>query len=152
MSTKTVNVLGYAAGTDQFIVKARNLDIRISKHPKTATLEGPSPIEYILAGFAGCINAVGKIVAKELDIDLKSLQVEISAALDTDKYNGIPTNIRAGFDQINVIVKPTTDASPEKLQHWLQQVEYRCPVQDNLINPTPVSVTIVTEPEAIAAA
>lgn len=151
MGAKTVNVLGYAAGNAQFIVKARNLEVRISKHPETAELEGPSPIEYILAGFAGCINAVGKLVAKELGIDLKSLQVEISAALDTDKYNGIATNVRAGFDRINVTVRPTSDASPAQLQHWLEQVEYRCPVQDNLINPTPVSVTLVAENEAVAA-
>ncbi|MFT3795143.1 OsmC family protein [Flavobacterium sp.] len=152
MSTKTVNVLGYATNNEQFIVKARNLDIRISKNPKVSDLEGPSPIEYILAGFAGCINAVGKLVAKELDIDLQSLQVEISADLDTDKYNGIPTHNRAGFNHIGVVVKPTSDASPEKLQDWLRQVEYRCPVQDNLINPTPVSVTIATTPEAVIAA
>lgn len=152
MSTKTVNVLGFATGNDQFVVKARNLDIRISKNPKASELEGPSPIEYLLAGFAGCINAVGKLVANDLDIHLKSLQVEISAALDTDKYNGIPTDIRAGFSQINVVVKPTSDASPEALQQWIEQVEYRCPVQDNLINPTPVSVTVVKEPETATAA
>ena len=142
MSQKTVNVLGYASGNDQFLVKARNLDIRISKNPKAAELEGPSPIEYILAGFAGCINAVGKLVAKELDLTLQSLQVEISATLDTDRYNGIPTGFRAGFRQIDETVKPTADASPELLQQWLEQVEYRCPVQDNLIHPTPVSVTL----------
>lgn len=152
MSTKTVNVLGYAAGNHQFIVKARNLDIRISKNKYSDDLEGASPIEYILAGFAGCINAVGILVAKELEIDIKSLQVEISAQLDTDKYNGKPTAVRAGFNAINVVVKPTSDASPSELQNWIEQVEYRCPVQDNLINPTPVTVTLVKEPEAVEAA
>lgn len=151
MSTKIVNVLGYADGNDQFVVKARNLNIRISKNPKTPELEAPSPIEYVLAGFAGCVNAVGKLAAKEIGIDLKSLQVEISAALDTDKYNGIATNIRAGFEHINVVVKPTTDATPEQLQQWLEQVEYRCPVQDNLAHSTPVHITLVTETEAAAA-
>jgi uncharacterized OsmC-like protein len=89
-------------------------------------------------------------VAKELDIDLQSLQVEITAALDTDKFNGIPTGFRAGFRQIDVIIKPTTNATSEKLRQWLEQVEYRCPVQDNLINPTPVSVSLYV-PETLAA-
>lgn len=150
MATKTINVLGYAASNDQFIVKARNLDIRISKN-QNPDLEGASPIEYILAGFAGCINAVGTLVAKELQIDLKSLQVEIAAELDTDKFNGKPTAHRAGFKSITVIVKPTSDAAPSELQKWIEQVEYRCPVQDNLINPTPVFVTLVKENDAVAA-
>lgn len=150
MATKTVNVLGYAASNDQFIVKARNLDIRISKN-QNPDLEGASPIEYILAGFAGCIHAVGTLVAKERGIDLKFLQVEIAAELDTDKYNGKATAQRAVFTSINVIVKPTSDASPSELQKWLEQVEYRCPVQDNLINPSPVFVTLVKESEAVVA-
>ncbi len=83
MSTKIVNVLGYAKGNDQFVVKAQNFDVRISKNEQAPELEGPSPIEYILAGYAGCINAVGKIVAKEQGIVLKSLQVEITGTLSS---------------------------------------------------------------------
>ena len=65
MSLKKVNVLGYANANDQFIVKANNLQVRISKNNSNPELEGPSPLEYVLAGYAGCINAVGKLVAKE---------------------------------------------------------------------------------------
>lgn len=152
MSTKTVNVLGYAKGNDQFVVKAQNLDIRISKNPKSAELEGPSPIEYILAGYAGCINAVGKLVAKEQGIELKSLQVEITGTLSLDKYQGKISNERAGFGSIEVVVKPTSDATLEQLKNWLITVENRCPVQDNLVNRTPVSVTLLKEFQTTEAA
>ena len=70
MSTKTVNVVGYAKDDSQFVVKAQHLDIRISKNEKAPELEGPSPLEYILAGYAGCINAVGKLVGKEQGLTL----------------------------------------------------------------------------------
>jgi uncharacterized OsmC-like protein len=76
MSQKIVNVVGYAKEQNQFVVKAQNFDIRISKNQDFPELEGPSPLKYVLAGYAGCINAVGKIVAKEHGIVLKSLQVE----------------------------------------------------------------------------
>jgi uncharacterized OsmC-like protein len=152
MSTKTVNVLGYANGSSQFVVKAQSFDVRISKNPNIPELEGPSPIEYLLAGFAGCINAVGRNVANELGIELKSLQVEISGTLDLDKYQGKATDKRAGFTSLEVIVKPTSDASLETLQHWIQLVEERCPVQDNLVNATPVSITLIKEFDAVEAA
>ncbi|MEK8179442.1 OsmC family protein [Flavobacterium buctense] len=150
MSTKTVNIVGYAKESNQFVVKAQNFDIRISKNDQFPELEGPSPIEYILAGYAGCINAVGKLVAKEKGIDLKSLQVEISGTLSLDKYQGKISDERAGFKSIEVTVKPTTDATLDQLKDWLITVENRCPVQDNLINPTPVSVVLVKEYEATA--
>jgi uncharacterized OsmC-like protein len=150
MSTKTVNVTGYAQSNNQFVVKAQNFDIRISKNDQFPKLEGPSPIEYILAGYAGCINAVGKLVAKEQGIELKSLQVAISGTLSLDKYQGKISEERAGFKSIEVTVKPTADATLDQLKDWLITVENRCPVQDNLINPTPVSVVLVKEYETTA--
>lgn len=152
MSTKIVNVLGYAKENNQFVVKAQNLDIRISKNEQSPELEGPSPLEYILAGYAGCINAVGKIVAKEHGIILKSLQIELSATLSLDKYQGKISDQRAGFSSIEVVVKPTSEATLEQLRKWLIAVENRCPVQDNLINPTPVSVVLFKEFQATEAA
>ena len=152
MSKKIVNVLGYARENNQFVVKAQNFDIRISKNDTYPELEGPSPLEYVLAGYAGCINAVGKLVAKEHGIVLKSLQVELSATLSLDKYQGKSSYERAGFNSIEVVVKPTSDATLEQLKSWLIAVENRCPVQDNLINPTPVSVVLFKEYQPTEAA
>lgn len=145
MSQKIVNILGYAREDSQFVVKAQNFDVRISKNDQFAELEGPSPLEYILAGYAGCINAVGKIVAKEHGITLKSLQVEITGTLSLDKYQGKISNNRAGFSEIKIVVKPTSSASLEQLTNWISAVEDRCPIHDNLVNPTPVSLSLLKE-------
>lgn len=152
MSNKIVNILGYAKEGNQFVVKAQNFDVRISKNDSFPELEGPSPLEYVLAGYAGCINALGKIVAKDHGIVLKSLQVEITGALSLDKYQGKTSNNRAGFSSIDVVIKPTSDATLEQLKKWLEEVEFRCPIHDNLINPTPLSVTLLKEFNAIEAA
>ena len=152
MSQKIVNVLGYAKEENQFVVKTQNFDIRISKNEQFPELEGPSPLEYILAGYAGCINAVGKIVAKEQGITLKSLQVEITGTLSLDKYQGKISNERAGFKTIEIIVKPTSDASLGDLKIWIDTVKSRCPVEDNLVNTTPVTLTLLKEFNATKAA
>ena len=72
MSTKVVNITGFAQKNEQFVVQARNFDVRFNNNVSVPSLDAPSPIEYILAGYAGCINAVGTLVAKELNLDLKS--------------------------------------------------------------------------------
>ena len=150
MSQKTVQVVGYADGANQFIVKARNLKIRISKNNQIPEFEGASPLEYILAGYAGCISAVGQLVAKEQGIVLKSLQVELTATLNLDKYQGKHSDARVGFENIEVVVKPASEATLDELRHWLVAVENRCPVQDNLLNPTPISVVLYKEYPATA--
>lgn len=149
MSIKKVNVLGYANADNQFIVKANNLQVRISKNNSNPELEGSIPLEYVLAGYAGCINAVGKLVAKEQNLDLKSLQVEISATLSLGQYQGKESNERAGFQVIDMVVKPTSEASLEELQKWISAVKKRCPIHDNLINPTPITLSLVPQYEAL---
>lgn len=149
MSTKTVSIVGSARKEEQFVVKTQEFDIRISKNKNNQKLNAPSPIEYVLAGYAGCINAVGTVVAKELNIDLRSLEVEISGQIDVNKYLGIETNERAGFTKIEVKIKPNSNASYVELKNWLNIVESRCPVYDNLINTTPIQVSLIDKREAV---
>lgn len=145
MSTKIVNITGYSKSNEQFVIKAENHEVRISKNQNDPELDAPSPIEYILAGYAGCINAVGTLVAKELNLNLKSLQVAISGEINVDKFLGKPTPERAGFSSISVAVKPEFEATIEDVEIWLTVLESRCPVGDNLINQTPVKVRLVIE-------
>lgn len=152
MNTKIVNIKGYAKSQEQFVIKTDNNEVRISTNQNHPELDAPSPIEYILAGYAGCINAVGTLVAKELNLNLKSLQVEISGAIDVDKYLGKSTSERSGFKTIEVIVKPNADATIEELQNWLNLLESRCPVYDNLKNPTPIKISLIKVFETIEVA
>ena len=152
MSLVNIKVSGNSKPNEQLVVKAQNFEIRIGENQSNPELEGPCPVEYILAGYAGCLNIVGGIVAKELNIEIKSLQIEISGALDVDKYLGASTKERAGFKAIEVTVKPISDASSEEIKKWIEIVESRCPVQDNLFNPTPISLNLVQELKEPAAA
>lgn len=145
MSLKQVKVFGYSNAENQFIVNANNLKVRISKNNSNPELEGPSPLEYVLAGYAGCINAVGKLVAKEQGLNLKALQVEISASLSLDQYQGKESIERAGFQIIEVVVKPTSEASEVNLKNWITTVKNRCPIHDNLINSTPISLQLIPQ-------
>ena len=152
MSVVNIKVSGNSKPNEQLVVKAQGFEIRVGENQNNPELEGPCPVEYILAGYAGCLNIVGGIVAKELNIEIKSLKIEISGALDVDKYLGASTEERAGFKAIEVLVKPISDASGEEIKKWIEFVVCRCPVQDNLFNPTPISLKLVQESKELAAA
>ncbi|MDI3473427.1 MAG: hypothetical protein PWQ48_1708 [Thermotogaceae bacterium] len=122
-------------------VKAKNFSMIIDEPPSLGgTDQGPNPMEYLLASLAGCLNVVGHIVASEMKINIEKLSIEISGNLNPDKLFGKESNDRAGFKSINVVMNISTDADIEKLKKWVEEVEKRCPVTDNLRNPTKVNI------------
>lgn len=145
MNTTSINVLGYTGNNKQFVVKTLNTDLRISENEKFPELQGPNPYEYILAGFAGCINSLGQLVAGEQGIELNSLQVEITGNFNAAKYEGKNTKERAGFSKLEITLKPSTKASLTALQRWIKEIQARSPVYDNLVNATPVDLILYKE-------
>lgn len=141
MSTTAINVLGYTGRNKQFIVKTLTADLRINQSKEYPEPEGPNPYEYLLAGVAGCINALGQQIALELGIVLKSLQVEITGKLDTANNK----NKRQGFTRITVFLKPTTTASLLTLQKWIAGIEQRDPVYRSLISDTSLDLILYKE-------
>ncbi len=106
------------------------------------TNDAPNPVEYILAGYAGCINVVAHITAKEFNIDLKDLEISIDGDLNPARLFGQSFSERAGYQNINVQLTTNSKIDEHVKQKWLQEIENRCPVNDNLRNATPVNFTL----------
>ena len=107
------------------------------------TNQAPNPVEYILAGYAGCINVVAHITAKELNIDLKDLQISIEGDLNPARLFGTSYSERAGYQSLEVKLKTKNTIAEGLRNKWLQQIENRCPVNDNLRNSTPINFSLV---------
>ncbi|MFZ2905887.1 MAG: OsmC family protein [Cyclobacteriaceae bacterium] len=102
----------------------------------------PNPVEYILAGYAGCINVVAHLTAKKFNIDLKDLKIAIDGDINPARLFGESYNDRAGYKNINVRLS-TTSAIDEKIKaQWLEEIENRCPVNDTLRNSTPINFSL----------
>lgn len=140
MNANLINVLGYTGNNKQFVVKTLNTDLRVSENTKYPELEGPNPYEYLLAGFAGCINALGQSVAKEQGIVLRSLQIEITGDLTVLSAEG--KEATPGFSTIEIRLKPATTVSREVLEKWMNEVQLRSPAYNMLVNNTPVSLVL----------
>ena len=102
----------------------------------------PTPVEYILAGYAGCINVLINLIAKEMSITITNLEINIVGDINPQKLLGLSDKERAGFKSLNVQLDIKSDASKEMLHQLLSQVKERCPVNDNLTNTTPISYSI----------
>ncbi|NLO71312.1 MAG: OsmC family protein [Porphyromonadaceae bacterium] len=142
MSTKDLNfsVNGKSVGYTKYHGVARNFDLVVDE-PEALGGEdsAPNPVEYLLAGYGGCLNVVFNLVAKELGIELKKLEINISGDINPERFMGLSSEDRAGFKSIKVEIQLETDADAETEQLLIQKAKDRCPINDNLSNPTPIS-------------
>lgn len=101
-----------------------------------------NPVEYLLAGYAGCLNVVINLVAKELGIKLYDFKININGNIDAAKFLGLSEEGRAGFQSLEVSIDFVTNATQESVDFLLKNVKQRCPVNDNLSNTTPIQYHI----------
>ena len=143
MSDLKFSVSGESTSSTQFVANARQFKLIVDEPEGLGgTDKDANPVEYILAGLAGCINVIGHIVAKELGFTINKLNIEVSGDINPNKFLGASDDERAGFKSIELNLVPETNASIEILSKWLTIVEERCPVKDNLNNKTPVKLSV----------
>lgn len=125
------------------VVKARDFEMIIDEPQGLGGEDhGANPVEYLLGALSGCLNVVGHLVAKEMGFDFDGMEIDIEGSLDPAKFMGQPTDARTGYQEINVKIKPNTDIDKETLEKWVEQVELRCPVSDNIQNETPLKISL----------
>jgi putative redox protein len=142
-SMKTVKVT--ATGPEGWVVKTMSGKHESIVDQPTAmggTDSGPTPLDYIFVALGGCLVTIAKIVAGQQKIDLRGVEVEISGDLNLDVLRGQEKNERAGFTSFNAQVKVDADLTREEKEAFLEEVDKRCPVSDNLMNITPVSIQL----------
>ena len=102
----------------------------------------PTPLEYVFIALGSCLVTVAKIVASEKRINLRKVDVEISGDINLAVLRGQERNERAGFRSIDVKVNIDAELSKEEKMEFLHEVDQRCPVSDNLLNTTPINLSL----------
>ena len=103
MAKRTFSVTGKSERAMLLEVQARNFTLLVDE-PKNLGGEdaGPTPVEYLLSALSGCINVVSHVVAKEMGLELKRLEIAVEGDLDPARFMGISMENRAGFQEIRV--------------------------------------------------
>lgn len=104
-----------------------------------------SPLYYLLGSYAACINSTGSQVARDMDLDVHSLEVSVEASYDPRVYLGEDVDVRAGFQGFDVEIDVEMDADRETIETWVDEIERRCPVSENIENETEIRISLTTE-------
>jgi len=143
MPNMRFRVRGKSVNATKTVVKARKFEMVIDEPEDLGgNDEAASPVEYLLSAFAGCINVMGHLIATELEFELRGLTIDIVGELDPARLFGTSNENRAGYQAIEATLKPDCDADEETLKKWVEAIESRCPVSDNLSHATPVDLKV----------
>jgi len=106
------------------------------------TEAGPSPLEYQLFALGGCIAAIGRIIARQRRLHVRGFAIDVEGEIDTDGLLGKPTSQRVGFADLTVRVKIDADLPDDEKEKLLHEIDARCPISENLQNPSTVRVIL----------
>lgn len=115
-----------------------------SDHPEIFASEdhGPTPVEYVLVGLAGCLTAGVASVAQNREIQLRSVKATLEGAMDIQGILGIDGDVRNGFNDIQVNFEIDADATQDEIEALVAQSQKRSAVYDIIANPSNVTVTV----------
>ncbi len=106
---------------------------------------GPNPMEIFLSSLPACICAIGRIISNQKRLGVRSINVDLEADIDKDFLLGKTEEGRAGFTEIRTYVEVDADMSVAEKEAYLEEIEKRCPIADNMINNTSIKA-ILKEP------
>ena len=131
----------FGLGDEQSHKRAFTYD---TDHPEIFASEdhGPTPVEMVLVGLAGCLSAGIAAVAQNRGIQLHSVKASIEAGMDIQGILGIDSDVRNGFDGVRVTYHIEADATPEEIRALVAQSQRRSAVYDIMTNPTNVVVDV----------
>lgn len=107
-----------------------------------------NPVEYLLGSVAACVNSTGTMVARDMDLDIESLDITVEGSVDYARYHGDVTDTRPGLQALTITVDISADAAQETIEHWLEDVKRRCPITDTIANETPLDLSLADSTSA----
>ncbi len=106
---------------------------------KTGANTGPTPLETVLGGLAGCEAVMIYRVAEALGYDYSGVDMEVQGEVDGRGSRGV-RGVRPYFNwvKMNITIR-SNDTDPKKLETIKKNAEARCPVM-NLMKDAGVDV------------
>jgi uncharacterized OsmC-like protein len=104
---------------------------------------GPTPIEYLLYGLAGCLTAGIANIASARGVTLREVESTVEGEIDLQGILGLSKEVRNGFQSVRVSFRIAADAPAEKVRQIVEQSRARSAVFDVLTNGVPVSIDVI---------
>jgi len=131
----------FGLGEEQSHKTSQSID---TDHPEifAAPDNGPTPVEVVLMGLAGCLTGGVASVAQNRGIQLRSVKATVEGDMNMYGILGIDPDVRNGYSNVRVRYEIDADASQEDIAAVVAQSQKRSAVFDIITNPTNVQVEV----------
>ena len=104
---------------------------------------GANPVEYLLAGLAGCITTSLVAYASARGVKIDSIESTLEGDIDLQGLLQTDKSVNPGYQGINISFKIESDASDETLEELIELAKNVSPVANTVSRPTPVNVRLI---------
>ena len=101
----------------------------------------PNTVEYVLHALAACVSGTIVYHAAARGIALEGVETTIHGDLDLRGFLGLDSDVRPGYEQIQVTIKVAGDFDDDQFAELASLIRYS-PVRDIVSNPVPVAVDV----------
>ena len=106
----------------------RNFNFLIDQTERTGgTNEAPTPMEYVLGSFNGCVLIIIERVANDIDFSFESLKGNTIGTVDRRGLLGVE-GVSPHFQKVKNTIFLETKESEERIQELKKRVQKICPV------------------------
>ena len=138
---RKVNATSERVGTFKNINRVRDFQFTIDEPKKLGgTNSAPTPMEYILGSFNGCILIVIEMIANEIDFTFTNLTADTVGEVDRRGLAGT-ADVSPHFHRVINSITFETEEKEERIEQLKTRVKKRCPAY-NLIKDTGIEVTL----------
>jgi uncharacterized OsmC-like protein len=140
--TTTIAVEAHRDSATRTSVDVRDFDLVVDEpEAMGGRNEGPNPLEYVLAGQAGCLNVTGQRVAEEMGLEIDGLELAVEGEFDQAAFAG-ERDGPTGLQDVAISMSVDADADEDTVDEWAERVEERCPVSETLQRETSIDLTL----------
>ena len=92
------------------------------------TNSGPNPMQYFAASLVGCQNEQAQVVAEELSVKLKKINIDLELDLDLSGFMGTSDHSDGSYKQARMKTTVYGALTDEQVQELGKRVDARCPI------------------------
>jgi uncharacterized OsmC-like protein len=101
----------------------------------------PNTVEYVLHALAACVSGTIVYHAAARGLALEGVETTIHGDLDLRGFLGLDSDVRPGYEQIQVAIKVAGDFDDDQFAELASLIRYS-PVRDIVSNPVPVAIDV----------
>ncbi|WP_286887624.1 OsmC family protein [Aneurinibacillus sp. UBA3580] len=129
-------------GNMETVHHVRDFSFTIDEPEKIGgTNKGPTPLEYVLGSYNGCLQVVIETIARELGIRITNISLESTGNVDRRGMFGT-ADVSPHFQQIITTIDIAIAEGKEKLDELKEKLYQRCPMY-NLIKDAQIKQEII---------